>query len=399
MAGVSTGAAVQNINGDSRIVIAGGLDDPCSNDKTVWAVVRYLRDGSLDTSFGVEGVVTTSFSDSAYAVDLAVDPGGRIVVVGYAPPKRGADRVATVVRYSRDGSLDTSFGTGGVVMLPYGRSTPYTTLSSVGFQSDGKIILVGAASPGSLAVFLQVFRLNANGTLDRTFNGTGQYLYTATPASGGYAVATQQVGSEERVVVAGRVAATAIDRQWHGALWRFTASGMLDPGFGAGGVAVGDPDQYSAVAVDGSRLVVVGAVLYYPSEPHEQLTAARFTETGAPDPSFGDGGKLILPSPTATSAHAVAIDLDGHILVAGWKWSDTTSQARIDTAAWRFTDSGVLDSTFGIGGSTFDPITADSKMAVTYRLLQQPDGTFVTAGVVKVGEKYIPYAFLARFWQ
>ena len=119
-------AALQQVDGESRIVMAGSITDPCSTAREVWAVARFLGTGAADESFGSHGVVTTPFPGAARAVDVAVDGAGRLVAIGFAQPKTGADRFATVVRYNPDGSLDASFGANGVVRLPYGKKLPYS---------------------------------------------------------------------------------------------------------------------------------------------------------------------------------------------------------------------------------------------------------------------------------
>jgi uncharacterized delta-60 repeat protein len=380
--------------------MAGSIQDPCSNVQETWAVARFLGTGTVDGSFGAGGVVTTPFPGAARAVEVAVDGAGRLVVIGFTPPKTGADRAATVVRYNADGSLDTTFGTNGVVRLPYGKTLPYSTVRSVAVQSDNKIVIAGTSTPTTgLDVYLEVFRLNVNGTLDSTLNGGGRYVYKGQPKSFGQRITTQRVGSEERLVVAGQASKTGYYRDYMGTVWRLTSAGTLDSSFGVGGVATvdfeGEQLTLHDVVVDGSRLVVTGGVYPAADIRYFYLALARFNERGDPDLTFGSGGAVLMPTATATSGSGVAIQGDGRILVAGDQYFGDVRHAAI----WRFETTGLPDVTFGPGGVATNPITDQSRGAYTNGLLLQADGTVVTSGGLYVGEKNIPYPFLARFWQ
>jgi uncharacterized delta-60 repeat protein len=149
------------LQSDGKIIVAGTSDSD-------FAVVRFNADGSLDTSFDTDGKVTTpigSGTDEAYSVVLQSD--GKIILSGYSV---GANRDFTVVRYNADGSLDTSFGTGGKVTTPIGSGNDEA--NSVVLQSDGKIILSGY-SVGANTDFA-VVRYNADGSLDTSFDTDGK---------------------------------------------------------------------------------------------------------------------------------------------------------------------------------------------------------------------------------
>jgi len=126
------------IQGDGRIVAAGYAAD--SSGFSDIALVRYLADGTLDPSFGEDGIVTTRLGDlNDFANGVAIQPDGKIVVAGTSVVTGGRDFV--VVRYRSDGSLDTTFGTGGIVRTPIG-TTPRTAYA-VAIQGDGKIVAAG----------------------------------------------------------------------------------------------------------------------------------------------------------------------------------------------------------------------------------------------------------------
>jgi len=131
------------LQSDGKIVAAGSSDNGSNYD---FAIVRYNTDGSLDTTFDTDGKVTTpigSRSDTAYGVVLQSD--GKIVAAGYS--FNGSDNDFAIVRYNTNGSLDTTFGTGGKVTTPIGSGNEEA--NSVVLQSDGKIVVAGSSGNGS----------------------------------------------------------------------------------------------------------------------------------------------------------------------------------------------------------------------------------------------------------
>ncbi|MEV6297277.1 calcium-binding protein [Streptomyces sp. NPDC051896] len=180
---------------DGKIVAAGSSDSGGTND---FALARYnTTDGSLDTSFGTGGLVTTDFggtNDQASGVVLQTD--GKIVAAGQS--NAGATIDFALARYNPiDGSLDTSFGTGGKVTTDFGGTDE---AFGVALQTDGKIVAAGLTTAGG-SVNFALARYNTNGTLDSCF-GTGGKVITdfgGTDLAQGVAV---QTGG--KIVAAGR---------------------------------------------------------------------------------------------------------------------------------------------------------------------------------------------------
>lgn len=128
------------IQADGKIVVAGtGTVGP--NNLAGFVTERFLTDGQLDASFGNGGVVTTAFAVSLQATGVALEPDGKIVVGGYGGkpdfiPPAGTTLVSKVVRYTSNGSLDSTFGTGGII-------TPGSQVNDVAIEPDGKILIAG----------------------------------------------------------------------------------------------------------------------------------------------------------------------------------------------------------------------------------------------------------------
>ncbi|MFN9753578.1 MAG: Ig-like domain-containing protein, partial [Planctomycetota bacterium] len=220
--GIGTGAdqgRSLTVQPDGKILVGGYATIGTNID---FAVARYNPDGSLDTSFGSGGVVTTPIgtgTDSGRSITLQAD--GKILVGGLS--NNGSNDDFALIRYNVDGSLDTSFGTGGKVTTAVGTSTDQGR--SVTVQPDGKILVGGYSLVGGVDDFALV-RYNANGSLDTSF-GTGGKLTTAI-GSGldfGTSVIVQPDG---KIVIGGY----SITGNYDFAMIRYDANGSLDTGFG-----------------------------------------------------------------------------------------------------------------------------------------------------------------------
>lgn len=353
------GLAVQYIAGEPRIIVASGTPGT-KKAPGAWVVYRYLSNGELDPSFGTGGMAKMTFSKNSNASKIAVQPDNKLLVVGNAPSVSGHGNIScmpTVARYNVNGSLDMTFGKGGLAQVPC-LTWPSTggTVQTVILQSNGKIVIAAQhAWPGRLVLS----RLNTNGSFDTTFNGTGQYLNSIPSIA--FGLATQWIDSEERIVASGGINGKA-------AIWRFTGNGSLDTSLAGSGILLVDygqgNDGYGELAVDSSnRLVVVAGADDLSGNSHYMIV--RYNPNGDLDATFGTGGRLFFQAPGA--AGAVEIQSDGKILVGGWSGSYV--------AVWRFDDTGLPDTSFGVQGW----ITTDFGATSVSEMVQQSDGKFYLA--------------------
>src|ERR1051325_6151623 len=158
---------------DGKIIVAGdeGKDVRFNYDETTnFALARHNADGSLDTSFGTGGKVRTGFGFHSGAMGLVIQADQKLVAAGYISDSAGSNAVA-LVRYNTDGSLDTSFGTGGVVRS----STVGDVAYAIALQADQKIVVAGRPQ----AV---VARYNTDGSLDTTFGSGGRAIRNTSPS-------------------------------------------------------------------------------------------------------------------------------------------------------------------------------------------------------------------------
>ncbi|MFQ5922276.1 MAG: LamG-like jellyroll fold domain-containing protein, partial [Anaerolineales bacterium] len=265
----ANGVAIQ---ADGKIVVVGHMNNGTNDD---FAVARYNIDGSLDTTFDGDGMVTTDlFASQDRARDVDIQSDGKIIVVGQEGPS--ATRDFALARYNTDGSLDTSFDTDGKVTTDFfgfgdqGRE--------IAIQSDGKIVLVGRIHNGVNEDF-GVARYNTDGSLDTTFDGDGRVTTDINGEDRGEAVSLQTDG---KIIAAGNTN-FAINGDF--ALVRYNTDGSLDTSFDGDGIATIDvgglSDDGEAVAVqpDG-KIVIVGHAM---NATDDDVALARYNPDGSLD--------------------------------------------------------------------------------------------------------------------
>ena len=189
--------------------------------------------GELDCSFGTRGKTTTALGglSSDIALDVVVQPDEKVVVVGFRGTNSGPSD-SVVIRYHANGTLDTSFDSDGILILPVS-PTSVDEARSVVIQPDGKIVVAGYAyNDVNTAADFYVLRLNSNGSFDTTFGIGGKVLTDFNGKNDyGYSVVIQPDG---KIVVGGSVGDTTGNRLRFGVV-RYNPDGSLDTEFGNGG--------------------------------------------------------------------------------------------------------------------------------------------------------------------
>lgn len=310
---------------DGKIVVAGW------NSFSI-VVVRYHSNGTLDTSFGTNGFMQNAIGGNVRPKGLAVQPDGKIVVVGYSTA--GLSAAQFVMRLLPNGALDSSFRQGGVVRLDI--LGYHTTGLSLGLQADGKIVTGGSmwtveGTPAPSASFL-LTRLNRDGSLDTTFDEDG---YKAVAFGGisnaGVGLTALAVQSDARIAA---VSSTNI-------LYRFNPDGSPDTDFDADGsrpALTGTATPSDLTVSPGGKITVIGIPAYSGSNYSALLyRVSRFLPDGAPDTSFSDDGYLNIDvmNPGSDGALTVALDSSGRTVVAGRSGQGTV------LSPWEFSNISV----------------------------------------------------------
>lgn len=370
---------------DGRI-IAAGYNFGSSTQRTV--IVRYNPEGGIDSTFGTSGKVII---ESVFPYELALQPNGKIVLVG--EPPSGDFYVA---RLNSDGSPDTTFNGTGAVNLDL-RGT-IDRARSVKIQPDGKIVVGGVslrAASGSEQDYA-IVRFNANGSLDQTFDGDGKVFTTITP-QGGDALVELALQPGGKIVAAGNTltydqGGDPLNFQF--LVVRYNADGSLDTTFdGDGKVSTPVGTQHaeaSSVALQCDGKIVVAGRARDAIFPTGRAAFVRYNLDGSLDSSFANGGKAILQSPQAPDASAadVAIQADNKIVFAGRAGNIKQSW----TAVARLNHDGSPDVTFSGDGWNvifFPTYTPADALAVAI----QPDGKILTGGRINQASDFM----LARF--
>ncbi|MEJ2694122.1 MAG: delta-60 repeat domain-containing protein, partial [Candidatus Thiodiazotropha sp.] len=214
---------------------------------------RYTSSGILDTTFG-GGIVTTSIGIGNTSVaSIAVQSDGKVLIAGTSSNKL-TNEDFTIVRYAADGSLDNSFGSGGVLISPL--SLDYDYARAIALQPDGKIVVAGTARDGSIDDFA-LMRIDSDGTLDTTFGNNGHVL---TQVGNGNAYARALALQPDGKILTAGLTLGAYSHQYDNefVLARYTTSGDLDTSFNNSGLLYmpyGLDREYSlALQADGKVL-------------------------------------------------------------------------------------------------------------------------------------------------
>jgi uncharacterized delta-60 repeat protein len=392
-----TGALDTSFSNDGKMTIGFSDYEECnnlalqSNGKLVlvgqilgdsysgFAVARLNLNGTLDGGFDGDGKVITRFGGTSpwvAAWDLAIQPDGKIVVVGgnyYNDPN------GYIARYLPNGALDGSFGSGGK------RTIAGDALFDLELQPDGKMVALGSHASSGVSDFA-FYRLLANGAPDPSFDEEGiRWQDFGGDAEDGTDLALLPDG---RILGFGRSGTSKLilARLWPDGR-SFDTGGRQAHGtsFGMSGIA-----HALAVQPDG-KLLVAGETYPLATPLNRDLYLTRFLADGQVDTSFGFLGNAHIPllPPLNTSpnrvALAIAVQPDGKIVIAGYNGMGTNASG--DFLVMRWNSNGTPDVNFDYDGwklINFPGNGNDYGMA----LALAPDGKIVVAGTVWTGIIY-----------
>jgi uncharacterized delta-60 repeat protein len=379
--GLEQGGRALAVQSDGKILVGGWTFDPANaaSGRSFYVARMNPADGSLDSSFNGTGYVITHFEREGAAnlddevSDLIIQSDGKIIAAGRAGGSIGDFAFA---RYNTDGTLDTSFSGDGKLTVDLNPGLG-DAVAGLALQSDGKIVATGTATtPGSTN--FGTVRLNANGTLDDTFGNGG--IVVTDFLGGNDAASDVIVDKDGNVVVIGGATPFATGgggyRRW--VMARYTPAGTLDTTFDGGGDFSGKVSHDFQVAATAETIVqqsdgkyLIGGLI------DDQWTLARFENDGSLDATFGSGGKTTVPGLVGDplADYGMAVQSDGKIVLGGHHVSDSGADAFF--AATRFLPDGTLDLNFGSDGVA---ITAAPGDASGSDLVLQRDGKILLVG-------------------
>jgi uncharacterized delta-60 repeat protein len=317
------------LQANGKIILAGESLD-LENNRRDFILVRLKRNGHADAKFGGEGFLLTDFGGDSWANAVAIQDDGKIVAAGGWVASQESDLVRieffALARYNKNGSLDDRFGTHGMVKTPLAMAdAPATGVAyALAIQPAGKLVAAGVVqsfNPDGQSNFACA-RYYTDGSPDDTFGTRGQADVALTAAEDtARAVALQDDG---KVVLAG-IAADPAGKEDHFAVVRLNADGQPDTSFT--GKRAGVTRDFMGGA-NGAAIQADGAILaagYATVGERDLFAAARYRADGSADPAFGSGGVAYFDlGGSIDRAHAIAIDSEERILLAGTSRSSKT---------------------------------------------------------------------------
>jgi uncharacterized delta-60 repeat protein len=353
------------LDGSGRAVVVGTTSTPIGDAELV--IARYLSDGSLDASFGSGGIVKSS-AGAPQAVTL--DAEGNIVVAGQFDGE-AFNTDAMVARFLPTGAPDTSFGGGdGVVTTDF--TGEFDSAEAVAIDGSNRIVIAGGAPHVLVARYL------ANGDLDTSFGGgDGYFAEMITDPTNGFLFfrGLEDValdGAGRIVGVAGGFVAM-----------RFLASGSLDTSFGGGDGIVGhrveNGDRATAVAINPAGNVLVGGRTgsVFGESSTFDFAVVRYSEAGVLDTSFGDSESMaVADAGESDTTGDMALDASGRIVLGGWVFAGGANEF----AAVRFLPSGRISGSFGGGDGIVTADLGGEEFGTTVAL--DASGRIVLSGTV-----------------
>jgi uncharacterized delta-60 repeat protein len=370
----------------------------------------YSQAGSLDSSFGTGGKVVTSINsgaDKAYAVALQTD--GKIIAAGMTT-NASTGKDFACLRYNSNGTLDSTFGTSGIVTNDVQTGSD-DVVYSIAIQADGKIILAGYSDDGSNKN-AALIRLNTNGTLDTSFGTSGKVL-TDFITGRADEIKTVKIHSlTGNIVVGGTSSLTSTNSQ--AIIARYTSTGLLDTTFNTTGKILLDDDSGSgtyfnviedlAVKSNG-KISAVGWINQQGLQWSANYYGCRINNNGSMDTSFSTNGYIVTNGGfnADDKSFSMILNSDDSILYSGGGYLstlqydyflglyDSTGSTAVGKALFDY-GSLVKDIAYGMGidstgkivlaGSNVTSITSSTFGIARVNANYTVDSTFGTAGKV-----------------
>lgn len=325
-------------------------------------VARYLSNGTLDSTFGTNGITTTTVGTNSYGLSLHLQSDQKIILTGTA---LNSDQLAVIARYNTDGTLDATYGTGGFTTTMVGTAA---NAKASALQTDQMSVVTGPAIiNGQPEMFAA--RYTTAGILDSSFGSSGIATISFGDFSVAYALSIQP--SDQKIIIAGTISHPLTNEF---ALARLNTNGTLDNTFGSSGlvttqVPTSMNDVIYGIGLQSSgKIIVAGSsIITGPTI----ISLARYNTNGSLDATFGSSGFVLTELAFNEQIHALSIQSDDKIVVVGY--------VEDKFVAGRYTVDGALDTTFGVNGYV---ITDFQNNAEHNDVTIQNDGKIVATGFV-----------------
>jgi uncharacterized delta-60 repeat protein len=398
----------------NRKILAGGYKESNLNFERDFLLIRYNEDGSLDTTFGIDGIVTTDLGGELdQALAIAIQKDSKILLAGRTTFDNAVrEDYFGITRYNKDGSLDISFGTNGKIVSAkqhfLGEAHSITELS------DNKILVAGRAyDPNDGTSFLCVAKYDSNGAPDSSFGENGIRLIDFDENRVGgifiYDPTDMLIQPDGKILIG-----STMQSQQHPYTFsdfvvvRINENGTIDSSFASNGLITDTNDSFdefgSFFLLPDGKIIVTGNTSsdHSLSVENDSIFAMRFEKDGIIDNSFGGNGRVVFSYENKGGSVSTASSLlpTGEMLIGGYSYLDSSF---LLTALNR---NGTIDNSFGTNGFTITSFDFEGSNGNTYNAFAfaydmnlSPDGKIVLAGsynYYSIGESYAQIA-LARY--
>ncbi|MEP0347863.1 Ig-like domain-containing protein [Rhodopirellula bahusiensis] len=345
-------------------------------------IQRFNADGSSDTSFGTGGVVFPTVASGVASFDptepfpksIEVAPDGKFYIGGVLA--NGAE-TPFLARFNPDGSLDSSFGVGGIADLT---SVGLVSIEGMDLTDDGKLLVALSSNNSSL---FRAMRINPDGQLDASFGTAG---VAGFPNVFSEAIDVASLSNDNFLLLGD-----------DGRMIRGDQFGNVDPTFGNEGEAFvpfsSATKVFTDLLVDGEGEIVIAGTAT--ESFADDFTLARFSSDGVLDPSFDSDGLVTLDVAGSDDfATSLEIGIDGKLFVVGF----TTPVGGNRAAVVRLNSDGSLDNTFDGDGRLVTTLGSNSSQ-LTLASAMTPDASLLVLGgnlsdiqIARISSGVIPFS-------
>jgi uncharacterized delta-60 repeat protein len=379
------------IQPDGKIVIAG--HHGCSTGGPILRsspiLLRINPDGSLDGVAGDPCSLVSAVGPTFGYNELAIQPDGKIVAVGWEDPGSGQPRRFIVDKYNTDLSPDTTFNLDGRMQFSIVAGKE-SEARAVTVDANANIVVAGYTFNAQGNKDIAVVKITPNGLFNFGFGGTGKKVLAFGASSTDDASAVAIDPAVGRIMVGGSIQGTSTGTDF--VVLALNPNGSYDTSFGWFGAASIDINGYnngaSAMVVDGSGILIGGYGNHTLTPNQKGIAIAKLTHAGYLDTSFSGDGKLVTSGflGAKESLASMAVDSAGRIIVAGTYTHTESNPDDNDFLLARFSSAGSLDTSFGSSGRVITNISCWQNQEVLekddhgYRTSLQSDGKIVVVG-------------------
>ena len=356
---------------DGKVVAMGSsLEGVIQTGTKKVAFARYNPDGNLDTGFGKDGIlildISPVYGNFAWEGEILSD--GKIVACGYTFDDSNIEAKLLVIRLTKDGKLDPTFGTNGFTLDEFPIKNPMAERLVV--QKDGKIVIGGYYGDNIMTI-----RYDVNGKRDKTYGTDGMCVIKINNANS--FVKGMDIQDDGKIVVAGPYPHTDVTTKWKWFVTRIGTEGKIDKSFGEDGFVflhdIGRGDDWAtALKIQSDGKIVVGGHSWDENLPVLQYSTAivRLNKDGSIDKTFGKDGLARNRFTTDVNSNLLAdivIAPNGNIYAAisNYIYIDANGKLQRDLGIMSLTKDGALNTAFGTNGFVSTDVNGGEDDAIS----------------------------------